>query len=76
MAHGRRRLRPSSRSWLSCAASYPRRWAAEGVPPLVEEWAAAQTAHDPDRFVALCTDDVRHEEVVAGFAPTVPFDFA
>ena len=41
----------------------------EGMPPLVEEWAAAQTAHDPDRFVALCTDDVRHEEVVAGFVP-------
>ena len=39
------------------------------IPPLVAEWAAAQTAHDPDRFVALCTDDVTHEEVVAGFTP-------
>ena len=39
------------------------------IPPLVAEWAAAQTAHDPDRFVALCTEDVTHEEVVAGFVP-------
>jgi steroid delta-isomerase-like uncharacterized protein len=39
------------------------------IPPLVTEWAAAQTNHDPDRFVALCTDDVTHEEVVAGFVP-------
>jgi steroid delta-isomerase-like uncharacterized protein len=39
------------------------------LPQLVEEWAASQTAHDPDRFVALCTDDVTHEEVVAGFVP-------
>ena len=41
----------------------------EAIPPLVAEWAAAQTAHDADRFVALCTDDVTHEEVVAGFVP-------
>jgi hypothetical protein len=35
LARGRRRLRPSSRSWLSCAASYPRRWTAEVVPPTI-----------------------------------------
>ena len=39
------------------------------VPDLVWEWADAQSAHDAERFVALCTDDVTHEEVVAGFVP-------
>ena len=43
--------------------------ATAAVPDLVQEWAAAQTTHDADRFVALCTDDVVHEEVVAGFVP-------
>ena len=58
VAHGPRSAR------VVAQASTP-----EGVPPLVAEWAAAQTAHDAERFVALCTDDVTHEEVVAGFAP-------
>jgi len=36
------------------------------IPPLLEEWAAAWSAEDLDRLLALYTDDAVFEDVAAG----------
>jgi steroid delta-isomerase-like uncharacterized protein len=36
------------------------------APPLIEEWAAAWSSHDPERLLALFADDAMYEEVAGG----------
>jgi len=42
------------------------------LPPLLEEWLAAFNAGDPDRLLALFTDDGLWEEVAIGLAARGP----